>query len=90
MGEVQPQDEASGLVERRWQRTSRKGGTLTEETLEGQHVKAEWQDRQGHVQRATGKVIRNAAGDLAIESWADGVRQEATVTRHANVDVIAR
>ena len=39
-GEVQPQDEDSGLVERSWVPTHRKGGTLTERTLEGGQVEA--------------------------------------------------
>ncbi len=94
-GEVQQKDKDSGLVEReiKRERTPRGKllpGKLTERTLEGQQVEATWQDRQGQVQHAAGKVIRDDAGQLAIESWADGVRQEATVTRDANVDVLPR
>jgi hypothetical protein len=88
--EVQPQDENSGLVERKWARKDRKAGVFTERTLEGDEVKAAWLDQQGHVQRAAGKVVRTAAGELAVESWAGGVRQEATVSRDANVDVKRR
>ena len=42
MGEMQPGDEDSGLVERRWERKHRgdKAGVLTEETLEGKRVTA--------------------------------------------------
>jgi hypothetical protein len=38
--EVQPQDEISGLVERKWVRENRKSGVYTERTLEGEQVKA--------------------------------------------------
>ena len=31
-------------------------------------------DRLGYVQQAAGKVVRNAAGELVVESWAEGVR----------------
>jgi hypothetical protein len=89
-GEVQPQDQDSGLVQRKWQRVGRRAGVLTERTLEGETVKAAWLDGQGQVRRAAGKVIRNEAGQLAIETWADGIRRETTVTRDANVDRIGR
>jgi hypothetical protein len=89
-GEVRPQDKDSGLVEREWERVSRKAGVPTERTLEGEDVKAAWLDRQGEVRRAAGKVIRNDAGELVIESWADSIRRESAVTRDANVDVIGR
>jgi hypothetical protein len=88
MGEVKPQDHGSGLVERRWERKNRRAGVLTERTLEGERVKAAWLDRQGHVQRVAGTVVRNADGELAIESLADGIRSQTPVTRDANVDVI--
>lgn len=42
-GEVKPQDRDSGLVERRWVRTSRRGGETTERTLEGEAVTARFQ-----------------------------------------------
>lgn len=92
MGEVKPQDEASGLVERSWvrQHPKDKAGVLTQQTLEGQPVEATWQDRQGHVQHAAGTVVRTDAGELAIESWADGERRQTPVTRDANVNVIRR
>lgn len=91
MGEVKPQDTESGLVARTWVRTSRKGGVMTEETLEGEHVTAIWQDRQGHVQQAEGRVSRDkATGELTIESWADGERRRTHVTRDANVTVRGR
>ena len=85
--EVKPEDEKSGLVERSWQRKNRRGGVLTERTLEGEEVKAAWLDGQGHIQRAAGKVMRNESGELVVESWAKGVRQETPVSRDANVDV---
>ena len=88
--EVQPQDENSALVERSWQRKNRRAGVLTERTLEGEEVKAAWLDRLGHLQRAVGKVVRNAEGELVVESWADSARQEAAVPRDANVDVKRR
>lgn len=83
---TQPQDRDSGLVERTWVRTSRRRGQLTERTLEGEHVQATWIDKSGKLQRAMGKVTRNAAGELAVESWSDGVRKESSVPREANVD----
>lgn len=86
MGETKPGDETSGLVEREWVRLSKRGGELTKRTLEGERVKATWQDRHGHMQHAEGTVIRTDAGELAIESRADGVRHG--VTRDANVDVL--
>lgn len=92
MGEVKPQDQDSGLVARSWERRHRKdkAGVLTEQTLEGEQVKATWQDRQGHVQQAEGTVVRTADGELAIESRASRVRRQTPVTRDANVDVIPR
>lgn len=89
-GEVKPQDRDSGLVERSWVRTSRRGGKTRERTLEGEEVAARFLDRHGQLQRAAGKVTRNDAGELVIESWADGERQETPVTREANVDVKGR
>jgi hypothetical protein len=88
-GEVKPQDADSGLVAREWRRTSRRRGQVTERTLEGEHIKAAWIDREGQMQRAAGTVIRNDAGELVVESWADGIRQEVTVTRDASIDIIA-
>jgi hypothetical protein len=92
MGEVKPQDETSGLVARSWVRRhpKDKAGVLTQRTLEGQPVEATWQDRQGHVQRVAGTVVRTDAGELAIESWADGERRQTPVIRDANVDVMQR
>ena len=89
-GEVKPQDERSGLVEREWVRRSERHGELTERTLEGREVDATWLDRQGHVRRASGTVVRSDTGELAIESWADGIRSQTPVTRDANVDVLPR
>jgi hypothetical protein len=89
-GEVQPQDKESGLVEREWQRVGSRSGVLTERTLEGEGVKAAWLDGHGQVRRAAGTVIRNEAGELVIENWADGIRRETAVSRDANVDVIGR
>ena len=79
---VEPQDKDSGLVEREWRRTSRRGGKLTERTLEGEPVRAAWLDR-GIVKRAAGIVRRNDAGELVIRSD-DG--SETPVPRDANVD----
>jgi hypothetical protein len=77
------------LVEREWIRTHAKGGELTERTLEGKDVKAEFLDRQDRLRQAEGTVRRNDTGELVIESWADGVRQETAVSRNANVDELA-
>jgi hypothetical protein len=88
--EAQPQDQDSGLVERAWVRTSRRAGQLTERTREGETVAAAWIDRQGHLRRAAGTVIRNGSGELVIESWAEGVRKETAVPRDANVDIKRR
>jgi hypothetical protein len=74
--EVKPQDQDSALVERKWQRKNRRAGVFTDRTLEGDEVKAAWLDQQGHLQRAAGKVTRSESGDLVVESWADGVRQD--------------
>jgi hypothetical protein len=92
MGEVKPRDETSGLVARSWERKHCKDkvGVLTERTLEGQPVEATWQDRHGQVQHAAGTVVRTDAGELAIECWAKGVRQQTPITRDANVDVRGR
>lgn len=89
-GQLEPQDGASGLVERRWERKSSWAGALTERTLEGEHVEATFVDRHGHVQHAAGIVRRNHAGELVVESWAENVRKQTPVTRDANVDVRAR
>src|SRR4051794_1521700 len=83
--EVWPQDHDSGLVERIWERTGRRSGVLTERPLEGAHVNAAWIDRQGQKQQAAGTVIRDAAGKLVVESWADQVRQETAVPRDSMV-----
>ena len=53
-------------------------------------MRAEFLDGQGRLQQAEGTVRRNDAGELVIESWAEGVRQETAVTRDANVDVKAK
>jgi hypothetical protein len=63
---------------------------LTERTLEGEEVKAAWLGPNGHLQRAAGKVLRSESGELVVESWAEGVRQESAVPRDANVDVKRR
>lgn len=95
MGDMKPQDENSGLVNRAWQRLVGKSGkpdrrgVMTETTLEGEQVEAQWLDEQGQLQHEAGTVVRNGAGDLAIESWADGIRRERTVPRDANVSVAA-
>ncbi|AGA31710.1 hypothetical protein [Singulisphaera acidiphila] len=86
----QPQDLDSGLVERNWVRTSRKRGMMTERTLEGEDVSASFLDRLGQLQHVAGKVTRNDAGELVVESWMDGVRQEIAVTRNASVNVKGR
>jgi hypothetical protein len=89
-GEVQEQDKDSGLVERSWVRTTRRRGELTERTLEGEQVTARFLDRHGHSRDAAGTVRRNDAGELVIESWAEGARRETAVPRDASVDVIGR
>ena len=81
---MKPQDKDSGLVERSWVREL----GLTERTLEGKKVKATFLDPEGRLRHAAGKVSRNAVGELVVESWADGVRQQTPVTRDANVDVM--
>jgi hypothetical protein len=63
---------------------------LRQWTLEGEEVTATFTDRHGGLHRVAGKVIRNASGDLVVESVADGVRQETPVPRDANVDVMPR
>ena len=90
MGEVKEQDKHSGLVERSWHHRSRRHGVLAERTLEGKEVTATFLDRHGHLQQAAGTVRRNEAGELVIESWADGVRMETAVTRDASVDRLCR
>jgi hypothetical protein len=92
MGEMQPGDEDSGLVKRRWERKQRgeKAGVLTEETLEGEQVEATFLDRLGHLRRAAGTVRRDDAGKLVVESWAEGVQKQTPVGREANVDVTGR
>lgn len=89
-GEVKRQGQESGLVERIWVRRSKRHGEMTERTREGQEVKATFLDREGRLRQASGKVIRNAAGQLSVESWSNGVRSETTVPRDANVDVTGR
>ena len=89
-GEVRPHDKDSGLVERSWARTSRKGGTLTERTLEGETVTARFIGPHGGVERAEGKVVRTESGELAVESWADGIRRQTAVPRDASVDRTSR
>jgi len=82
---VQPQDRDSGLVERVWTRKIRGKGEITERTLEGEQVKAAWMDRDGQLHHAAGTVIRNAAGELVVESWAGDERQETAVPRESMV-----
>jgi len=83
---VEPQDKDSGLVEREWRRTSRRGGKLTERTLEGEPVRAAWLDRD-IVNRAAGIVRRNDAGELVVRGDDD---TETPVPRVANVDRMDR
>ena len=90
-GEVQPQDNDSGLVERSWTRRSRRRGEFTERTLEGEHVEAAFLDRHGHLQHAAGTVRRSDAGELVVvESLRGGGRKETAVSRNANVERISR
>ena len=90
MGEVKPQDKDSGLVERSWVRDL----GYSERTLEGEQVEATILASPGNLfgglRHVAGTVCRNDAGELVVESWADGIRQETAVTRDANVDVKAR
>jgi hypothetical protein len=53
-------------------------------------VEARFLDDHGGPHQVAGRVIRNAAGELAVESWSDGVRQETAVPRDASVDIAGR
>jgi hypothetical protein len=88
--DAHPADENSGLVEWTWQRRSKQGGTLTTRTLEGEPVEATFLAPRGGLQSVTGTVTRNDAGELVVESWADGVRSQTAVPRDANVMVKSR
>lgn len=98
MGDVQPQDEDSGLVRSEWvkrvrpdgKRLRKPAGDLRRWTLEGEQVEATWLDRHGGPHRVAGTVNRNAASELVVVSEADGMRQETPVPRDANVDVLPR
>jgi len=87
---VRPQDHDSGLVERIWEPTGRCTDVLTERPLEGAQVNAAWIDRHGLKQQAAGTVIRDAAGNLVVEGWADKVWQETAVPRDSMVVVKGR
>ena len=87
MGEVKEQDDRSGLVEREWVRRTKRRGELTERTLEGEQVEATFLDPQGGMHHAVGRVRRNEAGELTVESWTDGIRQQTPVPRDATVTV---
>lgn len=89
-GEVKPQDKDSGLVQREWVRTSRRSGKVTERTLEGEEVSARFLDQHGQLRQAAGTVRRNDAGELVIETWAEGARKQTLVGRDANVEVLRR
>jgi hypothetical protein len=95
--DAQQQDHDSGLVNRTWTRTIGKNGkpgrrgVMTEEPLTCKEVAASWIDpHAGGVRRVAGKVRRNDAGRLVIESWAEGVRRETEVPRDASVDLTGR
>lgn len=98
MGDVQPQDEGSGLVKAEWvprvrpdgKRRRASPGDLRRWTLEGEQVEATWLDRHGGPHRVAGTVSRNAARELVVVCEADGMRQETPVPRDANVDVLPR
>jgi hypothetical protein len=79
---VKLQDKDSGLVERKWRRTSRRSGVLTERTMEGEPVRAAWLER-GIMKRAAGIVRRNDAGELVVRR---DDSSETPVPRDANVD----
>jgi hypothetical protein len=84
-GEVRPQDKGSALVEKEWVRRTRRRGELTERTLEGEQVEATFLDQHGQLRHLAGTVRRNEAGELVVESWADGVQKETAVPRDASV-----
>ena len=79
-------DDKSALVERVCTRSSRRHGELIERPMIGQAVEVEFLDPPGdlfgHVRRVSGIVRRNDAGELVVESWADGIRSETAVPRH--------
>ena len=66
---------------------SRRPGRLTGRSLEGREVNAVWISRQG-IQRVEGKVKRNEAGELIIESWVEGVTRHIAVPREACLEVL--
>lgn len=82
-----PSDDESALVERTWVRRSKRGGELTERPMTGREVEATFLDDHGGLHRVSGSVRRNEAGELVVESWADGVRSETTVSRDASVTI---
>jgi hypothetical protein len=85
-GDMQPQDEDSGLVQREWVRRTRRRGELTWRTL----VEATFLDERGGLHHAAGTVRRNDAGELVVESRADGIRRQTAVPRGASVTIRGR
>jgi hypothetical protein len=85
-GEVQEPDKDSGLVERIWKRIpGQRRGEPTERPMIGKEINATYLDPYGGLHQAAETVRRNAAGELVVESWADGIRQETAVPRDASV-----
>ena len=85
--DVQPQDDASALVERQWaRRVGRRRGVPTERPMIGREVTATFLDPPGElfgrVRRVSGTVRRNAAGEPVVRGD-DG--SETPVPRDAGV-----
>jgi hypothetical protein len=81
MTDTTRKDTDSGLVYRLWTRLSRKKTQLTEESLEGQDVRAAFLDEGGGVVRVEGTVARDAEGRLVVKSWVEHVGGKPTETR---------
>jgi hypothetical protein len=71
-GEMKPQDAGSGLVERSWQRRSKRQGERTERTLEGEQVNATFLDRHGLLHRQPTSPIGQMATHTPITAIALG------------------
>jgi hypothetical protein len=89
-GEVKPQDERSGLLERTWVRRTDRTGDLTERSLEGEQVQARFLGEQGRLHDVAGEVARTPEGTLVVEGWTNGARRQTFVPRDAHVDMIGR
>jgi hypothetical protein len=72
MGEFKEPDSGSALVAREWVRRAKRRGDLTQRPLEGEPVDATFLDPHGGLHHTAGTVRRNEAGELVVESWANG------------------